>query len=143
MFDVKKFGSVIALTTLLGISSATAGETLPQGFGTFCFQDPSYPVTTLQLEVSHAVLFGEAQYSGWENNGAITGSTNEGVLRFAIAYPTSGLRFYEVAIGSWAGRTWGVTTPPAGFYDTPHFTVLKKVPCSSEPETDGPSGAAE
>jgi len=146
MINIKKFGSVIALTALLGFSSAVAANNVElQVGGKYCFQDTNYPVVTLELGLQSGVVVGEAQYSLWPYSGAITGNIRGGVLSFAISYPDmTGLRFYEIALGSFTGSTWGAyNNPPGGLYDSPHSATLVMVPCGLTEETGGPTGAAE
>ncbi len=144
MSKVKNFGSIIALTALLGFTTAaTAAEY------TYCFNDSQYSVVTLMVNLDQGVIVGEASApDSWSYNAALTGAISGNTVSFAIEYPdNTGLRFYQVALGTMTGTTWGKTTsdPSQGLYDAPHAASLVSVPCDAPAKASngGANGAAK
>lgn len=114
---------------------------------TYCVKDVLYP-TQYQVDYNPVtgVINGGAYYptpTDWY--GPITGAIKGSTISFAIAYTGggAGLRFYEVSVGSYIGRSWGVYSLDGTFYDLPRAATLTSCTVLAAPNSIDGSGASK
>lgn len=122
----------IGLTVLLLGGSAHAWS--------LCFKDTQY-TPELQLDLEGDIIRGQAVLPGIPAFAALTGAVQGGHAVFVLAYENStGVRGYDISVGSLTGITWGIINGTSEYYDTPHSATI--VSCAlAAPSSTSDSGA--